>query len=104
MSDQPEWWREFFDGPVLEFVRHSRDEGQTLADADFIQEALGLATGSKLLDVPCGGGRLSLEMASRGYDVTGVDFSLSLLEDAKGKADAQGLQISFEARDMRDLP
>jgi len=104
MSDQTDWWREFFSGQVLDFVQHSRDEEQTHAEADYVQQALGLPLDSKILDVPCGGGRLSLELASRGYRVTGVDISLPLLEDAKARADAQGLPISWEHRDMRDLP
>ena len=104
MRDQTEWWREFFSGPVLDFVQHSRDEETTQAEADFVQQALELSPDSKILDVPCGGGRLSLELASRGYRVTGVDISLPLLDDAKATADVQHLPISWEHRDMRDLP
>ena len=104
MTDQTEWWREFFSGPVLDFVQHARDEEKTHAEADFVQQTLRLPLDAKILDVPCGGGRLSLEMASRGYRVTGVDISLPLLEDAKARADVQRLPISWEHRDMRDLP
>jgi len=104
VSSQADWWQEFFSGPVLEFVLHSRDEEQTQADADFLQHALGLPPGARILDVPCGGGRLALEMARRGYRVTGVDFSPGLLEAARAGAAAQGLQCAWERRDMRDLP
>ena len=104
MSEQTEWWHEFFSGSALDFVRHSRDDEQTQEEADYVQQALGLPLGSKILDVPCGGGRLSLELASRGYQVTGVDLSLPLLEAAKVEADVQQLAISWEHRDMRDLP
>ena len=104
MSDRTDWWSEFFSGSALEFVKHSRDEGQTQEEADFVQQALGLPLDSKILDVPCGGGRLSLELASRGYRVTGVDISLPLLEDAGARSDVQQLPINWEHRDMRDLP
>ena len=104
MSDQISWWQDFFSGSALDFVKDSRDEEQTQEEADFIQQALGLPIDAKILDVPCGGGRLSLEMASRGYQVTGVDFSLPLLEAARVKADAQHAAINWERRDMRDLP
>lgn len=104
MSYEPQWWQEFFSGPVLDFVRKSRDEETTHAEADFIQQALGLAPPAKILDVPCGGGRLSLQMASRGYQVTGVDISLPLLEDGKREAGQRRLPINWEHRDMRDLP
>lgn len=104
MSDPKDWWREFFSGPVLNFVQHARDEEQTQAESDFVQQALALPVDAKILDVPCGGGRLSLELASRGYRVTGVDISMPLLEEAQVIADAQHLPISYEHRDMRDLP
>lgn len=104
MSNQAHWWREFFSGAALEFVKTSRDEEQTHAEADFVQQALGLPLNTKILDVPCGAGRISLELASRGYQVTGVDLSLPLLQDAMGKAEARRLSIGWEHRDMRDLP
>ena len=104
MGNQTDWWREFFSGPVLDFVQHARDKENTQAEADFIQQASELPPDTKILDVPCGGGRLSLELASRGYRVTGVDISWPLLEDAKAIADVQHLPISWEHRDMRDLP
>ena len=80
MSSGTEWWKEFFAGRVLDFVRHSRDNEVTQEEADFIEQALALGPEAKILDVPCGGGRLSFEMASRGYEVTGVD--LAALDDA----------------------
>ncbi len=98
------WWETFFSGSVLDFVEHSRDEETTQAEADFVQQALGLPLGTKILDAPCGGGRISLEMASRGYRVTGVDLSEPLLEAAKAKSAAQSLAIDWVHRDMRDLP
>ena len=98
------WWEDFFSGSALDFVRDSRDEEQTQEEADFLQQALGLPQGAKILDVPCGAGRLSLEMASRGYRLTGVDISLPLLEAARGEAETQRLDIDWEHRDMRDLP
>jgi cyclopropane fatty-acyl-phospholipid synthase-like methyltransferase len=82
MNDQPEWWQDFFSGPVLDFVRESRDQETTLEEAHFIEQSLGLQPGDKILDVPCGGGRLALELAGRGYQVTGVDISAELLESA----------------------
>jgi len=104
MSNQTAWWREFFSGPALDFVQNSRDEEQTQEEAGFVQQALGLPLDSRILDVPCGGGRLSLELSSRGYRVTGVDISLPLLEAARVKADVQRLTIEWGHRDMRDLP
>lgn len=104
MPDPFEWWQDFFSGMVLDFVLHSRDEVQTHAEADFLQQSLGLSPGSKILDVPCGGGRLALEMARRGYRVTGVDLSPQLLDTARSQSEAENLAVRWERRDMRHLP
>ena len=104
MTEQPGWWQDFFSGLALDFVRHSRDDEDTFAEADFIQEALKVPEKSRLLDVPCGGGRLTLEMASRGYLVTGVDLSPDLIADATGQIDVDRSPVTFEQRDMRNLP
>ena len=103
MSDDAPWWKDFFSGLALDFVRYSRDEDQTREEADFVQQALGLPLGAKILDVPCGGGRLSWELASQGYRVTGVDISRPLLDAARVKAVTDGLDIVWKHRDMRTL-
>ncbi len=104
MKTDPDWWRNFFSGLALDFVRESRDENQNEVEADFLQQALQLAPGARILDVPCGGGRLSLEMARRGYPITGVDISHPLLESGKSRSAALDAAVSWECRDMRDLP
>src|SRR5437867_4115308 len=55
------------------------------------------------LDAGCGTGFLSLELAARGHRVTGVDFAPAMLAAARGKAEAAGLQIRFEAGDAEQL-
>lgn len=99
-----EWWESYFSGLFLDVLRQGKTEGQTGAEADFIQKVLRLSPRAKILDVPCGNGRLSLELASRGYQVTGVDITLPLLNDARRKAAKQQLEVVWEHRDMRDLP
>jgi SAM-dependent methyltransferase len=73
------------------------------AAADRIERALQLKTRARLLDVPCGDGRISLELAARGYEVTGVDITEPFLAKARRKAEERGLTIRFEPADMRDL-
>ncbi len=104
LKNLADWWREFFSGDALEFVRSSRDEERTRAEAGFIHEAMGLPVGAKVLDVPCGSGRIALELAASGCEVTGVDMSQSLLDDGRARADARRLPIRWKCGDMRDLP
>ena len=54
--------------------------------------------------MPCEARRLSLKLASAGHETTGVGLSLPLLEQTKAKSDLQQLPITWEHRDMRDLP
>lgn len=66
---------------------------------------LGLEPGTRILDLPCGVGRHSLELARRGFTVTGVDRTAAYLEDAKAAAEAEGLagRIELVQGDMREF-
>lgn len=61
-------------------------------------------SGLDVLDAGCGTGFLSLELASRGNRVTGVDFAPAMLAEARRKADEQGLSVRFEEADAEQLP
>ncbi len=56
---------------------------------------LNLTPGCRILDLCCGPGRHSLELAARGFHVTGVDRIAFYLKKAKEKADSQGLNIEL---------
>jgi len=55
------------------------------------------------LDVGCGTGFLSLELAARGHRVTGVDFAPQMLAEARQKAAAQRHTVRFEQGDAEAL-
>ncbi len=69
--------------------------------ADYICKIAGLKKGSKVLDAACGIGRISVELAERGLEVTGVDITSSVLEAAKDMAESQKLKIDFIQQDLR---
>jgi ubiquinone/menaquinone biosynthesis C-methylase UbiE len=56
------------------------------------------------LDIGCGTGFLSLELAARGHRVTGVDFAPAMLALARQKAAERGAAIRFEEADAEQLP
>jgi len=63
----------------------------TQAEVNFLIEHLGLTSGQRILDMGCGTGRHTLELARRGYYVTGVDFSSGMLEQARAAAHKERL-------------
>jgi SAM-dependent methyltransferase len=101
---QTNWWENFFHGVALDFWRAAISDEQTRVEADFIQKNLQLLAGAKVLDVPCGNARLSLELAQRGFKLTGVDIAREFIDEAKMKASASDVPVDLHERDMRDLP
>ena len=98
------WWENFFHGVALDFWRAAISEEQTRTEADFIAKQLGVAAKAKVLDVPCGNGRLAVELARRGFALTGVDIATEFVEGAKRSSLAAGVDIEWHERDMRQLP
>jgi SAM-dependent methyltransferase len=98
------WWESFFSGLFVEIWRAAMPPETTRREADFLESQLALVPGANLLDVPCGDGRLALELASRGYRMTGVDLSKDFLRAAREAAAGRGLLVEWRRSDMRDLP
>jgi SAM-dependent methyltransferase len=80
MSD---WWEAFFDADYLRLWGQSGDPQSVAAQVEGLWTVLGLEDGSRVLDAPCGYGRLSRPLAERGAVVVGVDQSATLLESAE---------------------
>jgi SAM-dependent methyltransferase len=64
---------------------------------------LGAPAGAHLLDLCCGPGRHAVELARRGFSVTGVDRTAAYLEQARRQTDQEGLSIEFVRADMLDF-
>lgn len=56
-----------------------------------------------ILELCCGTGRLTIPIAEDGYDISGVDYTSSMLEQAKVKASEAGLKVEFIEADIRTL-
>jgi len=69
-----EWWRDLFAMPHWQRVQLSWEEADDAdADAEQVVRALGFAAPARVLDVPCGTGRIAKRLRSAGYDVIGID-------------------------------
>ena len=97
------WYETFFQGVALDFWRSAIPPEQSRLEAEFLAAELKLPPSGRVLDIPCGSGRHSLELAARGYKVTGVDVSREQIEEARRLSAEAGLQIDWRQGDMKDL-
>lgn len=97
-----EWWTTFFSGNWLDVQRNMR-AGRTSKEVNFLVRVLNLKPGCRILDVPCGNGRLAIPLAERGYKVTGVDITTILLQEAQSASQGANLGLELVETDMRDL-
>ncbi len=96
--EQDEFWH---DTQSLMFSEERLSK--TPEEIDRMVSLLELHPGMLVLDMCCGAGRHSLELARRGYKVTGVDRTGSYLDTARQAADAEGLEIEFLLGDIREF-
>ena len=87
--------------PVYDKINGDIDYGLW---ADFLESAVSKYSGVRpklVLDLGCGTGRMALELAGRGYDLTGVDASAEMLDIARSAAEERGLDILWLLQDMQ---
>lgn len=93
----------FFDGHYKEIWRHIFPEKTTLAEIDFIINDARLEPGNYVLDIMCGYGRHTLELARRGMNVTAVDNLPDYINEIKSKAGAENLPINSLCEDVLEV-
>ena len=87
-------WKAFFDAiaPVYEREAYTLN---TIAEVDFLETELHLPAVASILDLGCGTGRHAIELARRGYRVTGIDISSGMLAIARDNAAKAGVDVEF---------
>jgi SAM-dependent methyltransferase len=87
-------WEVFFDAhaPIYDQQVYTTN---TVREVDFLIDELQLLPGSKVLDIGCGTGRHSIELAKRGYSVTGLDLSSEMLLRAHAAAKAANVSVQW---------
>jgi 2-polyprenyl-3-methyl-5-hydroxy-6-metoxy-1,4-benzoquinol methylase len=93
----------FFQGYHKEIWRNIFPEKSTLAETDFIIAEGGLTEGNQVLDIMCGYGRHTLELAKRGIKVTGVDNLPDYTNEIKEKAAADNLPVECICTDVLEM-
>jgi 2-polyprenyl-3-methyl-5-hydroxy-6-metoxy-1,4-benzoquinol methylase len=98
-----EWPRRYFSdlyGRQLaaQFTKEKSEE-----QARVVARVLRLRKGMRVLDMPCGFGRLTLPLARLGFSMTGVDLTESYVRKARRLARAGRLDVRFLAQDMRRI-
>lgn len=74
-----------------------------LIDLEFYKQWLPKNKEARILELCCGTGRLTIPIAAKGYNITGVDITNSMLQQAKDKAEKAALKINFIEADIRNL-
>ena len=102
MKTTKQWYEALFENYGNTYEQEVFVKG-TMGECDFIEKEVKSDTGCRILDVGCGTGRHSIELCKRGYRVTGIDLSDSMLAKAKEKAAAEKIDIVFMKQDARKL-
>lgn len=76
----------------------------TESEDEKIAQQVQVHPGERILDAACGAGAFALRAARAGAQVTGIDIAANLIEQARSRASAQGLQIRFDEGDVEALP
>lgn len=100
-GDAP-WYEHFFGEAYLRTVRATTPKEVAL-ECDFIERALRVPVGARILDAGCGLGAQTVELAARGYHMVGLDISATMVSRAYDEAEDRGLHIDFVRGDMRDI-
>ncbi len=86
-------WADYIDGMLQ---RHGSFD-------DSVDGSVDTVAGKRLLDLGCGTGNITIPLAQKGYQVTGVDLSAEMLEIARQKSETLGLSIDWQQQDLTDL-
>ena len=94
------WYEDFFQGINCEMWENAIPAGITKQEIDFLLSEFNLQQGHDILDIPCGFGRHAVELAKRGFSVTGIDISPTFIRGLAEKINAESLNIKVIQADI----
>lgn len=103
-SKDAEWYKLAFDNLYIMIFDSIRPIEFTKSEIDNFFMHLNLKPEIKILDLGCGYGRHSIELAKRGYEVVGLDLSEALINKAKADSANSGVNVEWILEDMRNIP
>jgi Methylase involved in ubiquinone/menaquinone biosynthesis len=95
---QHTWFKDWFNSPYYHQLYFNRDDKEAAAFIDKLINYLKPIPASRMLDVACGKGRHSIQLAGKGFDVTGIDLSDDSINEALL---SQTDTLHFYKHDMR---
>lgn len=95
---QQTWFKDWFNSPYYHQLYFNRDDREAASFIDKLISYLKPAPGSTMLDVACGKGRHSIQLAGKGFDVTGIDLSEDSIHEA---LQSETASLHFYRHDMR---
>ncbi|MBV6458205.1 MAG: Ubiquinone biosynthesis O-methyltransferase [Fimbriimonadaceae bacterium] len=87
-------WKAFFDHEAPTYLENGFTKW-TFSEVTFLEEVMSLTPGMTILDIGCGVGRHSVELAKRGYVVTGIDLSPGMLAQAQSAAEGASVEVRW---------
>jgi SAM-dependent methyltransferase len=96
---QTEWFASWFDSPHYHRLYAHRSDAEATGFIDALVEQLRPRADSRVLDLGCGTGRHARRLASKGYDITGIDLSAASIAAATRTARPR---LRFRRQDMRE--
>jgi len=93
-----EWYKDWFSSPYYDLLYQNRDTDEAWQFIKRLVDYLNAKPGDKMLDVACGKGRHSKSLSEAGFDVTGIDLAMRVIEEAKH---FETERLHFFQHDMR---
>ena len=101
---EKEWYKDWFADERYLTLYKNRNNDEASEALDLIERTTSVDKTAAILDLACGAGRHSINLAKRGYNnITAIDLSPTLIREAIKQAKCEAVKINFIQQDMREI-